>query len=578
MSFTPGRALLATYLRPEWPRAVALGLSLFAGIGLQLANPQIAKTFIDHAQSGEPLEQLVWIALLFVGVALLSQAATIAETYVAEDLGWRTTNALRADLTRHVLELDTSFHGEHTPGELIERIDGDVSAIAGFFSRFVVEVLGSAIFLLGVLVLLYREDWHVGALLALFAAAALVFLTRGGGFVGRRARASREAAADLSSYLEESLIGLPDLKTSGADAYAMRGLHERLASRFRSARASAMAGAVFNGTIRVLFALGTGAALAWSAGLHEAGAITLGTVYLIFRYTGMLQQPLQRLTRQMNSFQQATGGIVRVRELLATHARVIDGKGAALPRGALSVELDTVSFAYEAEPVLVGVSCRVDPGEVLGLLGRTGSGKTTISRLLFRLYDPTNGVVRLGGTDIRSVPLAVLRGRVGLVTQDVQLFGATLRDNVALFDRGVPDARLREVFGDLGLDAWLLTLPDGLDTRIGAGGRGLSAGEAQLVALARVFLKDPGLVILDEASSRLDAATERLLERALTRLLDGRTGVVIAHRLDTVERADRILILENGDVIETGRRDELARDPGSRFARLLRIGMAEALA
>ena len=426
--------------------------------------------------------------------------------------------------------------------------------------------------------LLYREDWHVGALLALFAAAALVFLTRGGGFVGRRARASREAAADLSSYLEESLIGLPDLKTSGADAYAMRGLHERLASRFRSARASAMAGAVFNGTIRVLFALGTGAALAWSAGLHEAGAITLGTVYLIFRYTGMLQQPLQRLTRQMNSFQQATGGIVRVRELLATHARVIDGKGAALARGALSVELDTVSFAYEAEPVLHGVSCRVDPGEVLGLLGRTGSGKTTISRLLFRLYDPTAGVVHLGGTDIRSVPLAALRERVGLVTQDVQLFGGTLRDNVALFDGRVPDARLREVFAELGLEAWLRELPDGLDTRLGAGGRGLSAGEAQLVALARVFLKAPGLVVLDEASSRLDPATERLLERALTRLLDGRTGVVIAHRLETVQRADRILILDAGRVVESGRRDQLARDRESRFARLLRTGMAEELA
>ena len=578
MSFTSGRALLATYLRPEWPRAVLLGASLLVGIGLQLANPQIARIFIDHAQSGEPLERLVWIALLFLGVALLTQAATIVETYLAEDLGWRTTNALRADLTGHVLDLDPSFHSEHTPGELIERVDGDVSAIAGFFSRFVVEVLGSAIFLLGVLVLLYGEDWRVGAILGLFAAAALVFMTRGGGFVAVAARGSREAAASLSSFLEERLVGLPDLKTSGAYAYAMRGLHGRLAARFHRARSAAMAGAIFNGTVQVLLAVGTGAALVWSAGLHEAGAITLGSVYLVFRYTSMLQQPLERLTRQMNSFQQATGGIVRVRELLATRARVIDGEGGTLPRGALSIELDGVSFAYETEPVLHRVSCRVEPGEVLGLLGRTGSGKTTISRLLFRLYDPTNGVVRLGGTDIRSVPLAVLRARVGLVTQDVQLFGATLRDNVALFDRRVSDERLREVFVELGLEAWLRTLPDGLDTRLGAGGRGLSAGEAQLVALARVFLKDPGLVILDEASSRLDAATERLLERALTRLLDGRTGVVIAHRLETVERADRILILEDGDVVEMGQRDELARDPGSRFARLLRIGMAEALA
>jgi ATP-binding cassette, subfamily B, bacterial len=574
---TLDRALLATYLRPEWPRAFLLGLLLFAGIGLQLANPQIAKTFIDRAQAGEPLERLIWTALLFLGVAILAQAAAVAETYVAEDLGWRTTNALRADLTRHALDLDASFHAERSPGELIERIDGDVSAIADFFSRFVVQVLGSGVFLLGVLALLWREDWRVGGLLTLFALAALAFMTRGGAFVAVRAGAARQAAADLSGYVEERLAGLPDLKTSGADDHAMRRLHERLAARFWRARASAMAGSLFNGVVGVLFALGTGAALASSAALFGAGAITLGTVYLVFRYTGMLRQPLQRLARQMNSFQQATGGIVRVRELLATRPGVVDGAGATLPRGPLSVELDGVSFAYEAEPVLRGVSCRVEPGEVLGLLGRTGSGKTTISRLLFRMHDPTAGAVRLGGVDVRQARLDALRERIGLVTQDVQLFQGTLRDNVTLFGRGVPDARLREVFAELGLDGWLRALPAGLDTPLGAGGRGLSAGEAQLVALARVFLKDPGLVILDEASSRLDPATERLLEGALTRLLDGRTGVVIAHRLATVERADRILILEDGRVAEFGRRSDLARDPASRFARLLRVGLAEAL-
>lgn len=572
------RALLAAYLRPEWPRAVALGLLLFAGIGLQLANPQIVRTFIDQAQAGEPFERLVRIALLFIGVALLTIGATIAETYVAEDLGWRTTNALRADLTRHVIELDGSFHAEHGAGELIERIDGDVSAIADFFARFVVQVLGSAVFLLGVLVLLFLEDWRVGALLTLFALGALVFMTRGGGFVGVRSRAARRATADLTDYVAERLGGLPDLKTSGADAYVMRRLHERMAARFHRTRASDMAGSVFNAVVGLIFVLGTGAALGLSITLYGAGAVTLGTIYLVFRYTGMLRQPLEQLSRQMHSFQQATGGIVRVRELLATEARVVDGPGAPLPDGALSVELDGVSFSYEAEPVLRGIACRVEPGEVLGLLGRTGSGKTTISRLLFRLHDPTAGAVRLGGTDVRDARLDALRARVGLVTQDVQLFQGTLRDNVALFDPTVPDARLREVFAGLGLDGWLHALPAGLDTPLGAGGRGLSAGEAQLVALARVFLKDPDLVVLDEASSRLDPETERLLERAVTHLLEGRTGVVIAHRLATVERADRIMILEEGRVAELGLRADLARDPRSRFARLLRAGMREELA
>ena len=572
------RALLATYLRPEWPRAVLLGLLLFAGIGLQLANPQIAREFIDGAQAGESLDRLVWTALLFIGVAVLTQVTSIAETYVAEDLGWRTTNALRADLTRHVLDLDASFHAEQSPGELIERIDGDVAALADFFARFVVQVLGSGVFLLGMLVLLFLEDWRIGALLTVFVLGAVAYMTRGGGFVAVRAGASRQAAADLSGYLEERLVGLPDLKTSGADGHAMRRLHQHLAARFHRAEESAMAGSIFQGVVGLLFALGTGAALASSTALYGAGVVSLGTVYVVFRYTGMLRQPLQRLSRQMHRFQQATGGIVRIRELLATRPRVVDGGGAALPAGPLAVDLDGVSFAYEAEPVLRRVSCRVEAGEVLGLLGRTGSGKTTISRLLFRLHDPSEGTIRLGGVDVRQARLDALRARIGLVTQDVQLFQGTLRENVTLFDQSVPDARLRAVFGELGLDQWLRALPARLDTPLGAGGRGLSAGEAQLVALARVFLKDPGLVVLDEASSRLDPATERLLEGAVTRLLAGRTGVVIAHRLATVERADRILVLEDGTVAEFGRRADLAADPDSRFARLLRAGLAEALA
>ena len=582
MLLKPYRDLLSRYFAPHWPRVVALGGLLLAGISLQLATPQITRLFIDQAQAGQPFERLVWIALLFLGVALLTQVATVAETYVAENLGWRTTNALRADLARHVLELDASFHAEHSTGELIERIDGDVSAIADFFARFVVQVLGSALFLLGVLVLLWREDWRVGALLTCFALAALVYLTWGGGFVGVRARAVRQASADLIGYLEERLAGLPDIKTSGADAYAMRRLHERMAARFHRIRASDMASSLFNAVVGLIFALGAGAALALSVTLYGAGAITLGTIYLVFRYTGMLRMPLERLSRQMNSFQQATGGIVRVRELLATERKVLDGGcplgEATFPDGALSVELDGVSFAYEAESVLHNVSCRVEPGEVLGLLGRTGSGKTTISRLLFRLHDPTAGTVLLGGADVREARLDALRGRVGLVTQDVQLFQGTLRDNVTLFDRSVADARLDAVFTELGLDEWLRALPAGLDTPLGAGGRGLSAGEAQLVALARVFLKDPGLVVLDEASSRLDPETERLLERAVTVLLNGRTGVVIAHRLATVERADQIMILDDGRVAEFGRRVDLLRDPQSRFARLLRAGMTEELA
>jgi ATP-binding cassette subfamily B protein len=572
------RDLVATYLRPQRSRLLLLALLLFGGIGLQLANPQLVRIFIDRAEAGTPTSSLVTIAAAFLVVALLSQVAVVAETYVAEDLGWRTTNALRADLTRHLLTLDDSFHAEHGSGELIERIDGDVSAIAGFFARFVVHVAGSALFLVGVLVILWRQDWRIGVLLTGFAVGAAVYMTRGGGFVGARAREARHASADLSAFLEERLAGLPDIKANGADGYTMRRLHERLRDRFHTGRRSVLAGSIFTSVVSALFVAGAAASLALGVVLHARGALTVGAVFMVVRYTTMLQVPLERLSRHMNSFQQATGGIVRVRELLATAPRVVDGEGVPVPEGALSVELDHVSFAYDAEPVLDDVSLRLEPGQVLGLLGRTGSGKTTISRLLLRLHDVTEGSVRLGGVDVRRAGLDDLRRRVALVTQDVQLFAGTLRDNVTLYDPDVGDGRLAEVFEALALGPWLDELPAGLDTVVGAGARGLSAGESQLVALARVFLKDPGLVVLDEASSRLDPHTEELLEHAVAKLLAGRTGIVIAHRLATVDRADVVLVLDGGRVAELGRRDELAADPGSRLSALLRSGRGEVLA
>jgi ABC-type multidrug transport system fused ATPase/permease subunit len=244
----------------------------------------------------------------------------------------------------------------------------------------------------------------------------------------------------------------------------------------------------------------------------------------------------------------------------------------------LSVAFEEVTFGYnEADLVLKDVAFRLEPGEVLGLLGRTGSGKTTITRLLFRLYDPTAGQISLGRTPLSQATLADLRSRVGIVTQDVQLFRASVRDNLTFFDDTIGDQTILDVINDLGLEAWYNALSDGLATRLDADGSGLSAGEAQLLAFARIFLKDPGLDILDEASSRLDPATEQLIERAIDRLLRGRTAIIVAHRLATVQRADKIMILEDGYVREFGRRVVLVNDPASRFAELLRTGLEQVL-
>jgi ATP-binding cassette subfamily B protein len=330
----------------------------------------------------------------------------------------------------------------------------------------------------------------------------------------------------------------------------------------------------------IVFALGTAIALGLGVTLYQAGLITLGTVYRIFAYTTLLSDPIDQITRQLQDLQQAGASITRIGDLMRERSNILDGTGPALSSGALSVQFEDVTFGYNTEePVLRNVSFCLKPGEVLGVLGRTGSGKTTLTRLLFRLYDPQQGHVKLNGIDLSNTQLASIRQNVGMVTQSIHLFHATLRNNLTFFDPSIPDERIIAVLEELGLGEWLRSMPMGLDTKLAPGGSTLSAGQGQLVAFARVFLQGPQLVILDEASSRLDPATERYVERAVDRLLGMRTAIIIAHRLATVQRADSILIMEDGQIVEYGSRRELLADPQSRFSDLMRTGMvAEVLA
>ena len=570
--------LLRRYLRPQWPRAVLLAALLCAAIGLELLAPQILRGFIDRARAGAGTRVLIGAAALFMLVALGGGLVTVVETYVAESLGWTATNCLRADLALHLLRLDLSFHHAHTPGELIERLDGDVTALANFFSRFVVYVVGNVALLAGVVVLLGREDPLIGLETAVFAVAILIAMTRLYA-VARPVWAALDGAnARFYGFLGERLGATEDIRSCGATAYTLLRLYEQLrALRPLQLRATFLGQVVWVAALN-LSALATAGALALGTLQVDRHAATVGTVYLVFLYTDLLVRPIAQLQAQIQNLQQAGAAVGRVDELFATRSRLLDGPGAPIPPGPPAVELDAVSFRYgEGEPALRDITLRLEPGTVLGLLGRTGSGKTTLGRLLPRLGDPSEGTVRLGGTDLRAARLDEVRRRVGFVTQDVRIFAASVRDNLTFFDLHIPDAALLGAIGALGLAEWYGRLPDGLDTPLGPGGVGLSAGEAQLLAFVRVTLRDPGVVILDEATAHLDPATERLVDRAVGRLLEGRTAVIIAHRLATVERAGRIVALDAGRVVEDGPRAVLARDPASYYSRALRAGLQEVL-
>ncbi|GGA33178.1 ABC transporter ATP-binding protein [Paenibacillus physcomitrellae] len=574
------RTILGRYVLPQRKLMIGLTVLLLTSIALQLVNPQIIRYFIDNAQGTGSLRPLYVAAFLFIGFSLIQQIVSVCAAYFSENLGWRTTNKLRADLAEHCLSLDMSFHKTQTSGSLIERVDGDVNSLANFFSSFIIHMAGNAMLMLGILILLFRENLWVGVVMTAFVIGAIFLIQWIRKFAVPVWTKWQALNAEFYGFIGEHLEGTEDTRANGAAGYVL-GRYYDLTRRMLPVRVRAFFGFFLMwGTTIFVFAFGNAAAFIVCAVLWKQGELSIGGIYLVFYYTELLAKPIEQIRTQLEDLQKADASLVRVQSLLATEPAIMDGPGAPLPKGPLSLNIRNLSFAYEPEetPTLQQLNVKLEPGQTLGLLGRTGSGKTTLARMLLRFYDPQQGAIELGGTDIRACKLHELRSSVAMVTQNIEIMEGTVRDNLTLFDDRISDDRILAVLEEVGLGDWFKGMPEGLDSQLASGGGSLSAGEAQLLAFARVFLTDPGLVILDEASSRLDPLTESRIEAAITKLLEQRTCIIIAHRLSTVQRADRILILEDGRMLEEGSRKELAEDPNSRFSRMLAVGLEEVLA
>jgi ABC-type multidrug transport system fused ATPase/permease subunit len=570
--------LLSQHIRPQKGRFILLSILLLGSIGLRIFAPQVMRTFIDSALAGEALRTLTTTALAFIGIALFQQVVSVSVTYVGENVAWTATNALRAELAWHALNLDMRFHNDHTPGELIERIDGDVTELATFFSQFALNLVSNGLLLIGILAALFNEDWRAGLGFTVYSIATVLILGRLKDIAVPHQKARREAEAQLYGFIEEQLAGTEDIRSSGAIDFSIRELFRHQSIILTHNRKAHFKRWIIENAMGLALTTGTLLAITNGYWLYTGGLITIGTVYLFIHYINLLEEPFWAMTHEIESFQTIGACVERLTEFRDFKPAVVNGVGHDIPSEPLALTFDDVTFSYNGDDsVLSGLSFQLKPGSVLGLLGRTGSGKTTLARLIFRLYDPRSGRIAINGVDLRDAQLNVLRRSVAIVTQDVQLFRASIRNNLTFFDRSISDEQILNTLEELELGDWYRALPKGLDTELDTGARSLSAGEAQLLAFTRVFLRNPGLVILDEASSRLDPATEQRLERAVDKLLQNRTAIIIAHRLGTVHRADEIMILDGGKVSEYGERKQLASDPNSRFYQLLQTGLEEVL-
>jgi ATP-binding cassette subfamily B protein len=566
----PGRLVSrAARLAPDlkWPFIGAIAVASIATL-VRLLGPLVIKGGIDNGIAEGDKRTILVAAAVYVVLLVVQYFASAAAQWSVAVVGERYLVRLRSTVFGRLLRLDMGFYSRSKSGVLVSRMTADIESLQEFASDGAVMALTNLLTVLGVAVALVLVDWQMAlavfAVVLVLAGVSVIFQRQ-----ARRAYDQvREGIGRVLSTLQEGITGVRVVQAftqEDAQASTFGRVNERY---FEANMAAARAISWYFPVVAFLRVIALAAALAIGATRVLNGSMTIGTLVAFLLYLDWFFQPIINLSNVYNLLQSALSALAKLFELMDEAVVVDDRPGAfdLVEPVAGTVALDNVSFRYEpGTNVLDDVSLRVGAGERVAIVGETGSGKSTIAKLIMRFYDPTSGVVVIDDNDIRDITERSRTDALALIPQDGFLFAGTLRDNIAYADPDAPDEAVWNVLRAMGIDDWVRSLPDGLDTEVRERGGRFSAGERQLIALARAFLSDPAIIVLDEATSNLDPETEIQVEGALRVLLAGRTSVVIAHRLRSAERADRVVMVDDGRIIAEGTHAELVeRSPGYR--------------